>query len=299
MGYRNIVISSPAELRVKHSQLVVKTLEEHSFPLEDINAIMLENPKATLNAYLLNELGERGICTFVCNQKHMPTSLILPFKTHYHKVKMLQLQLGVKKPLEKKIWQQIVMQKIQNQGEVLRLLDLAQWEEVVSIASKVKTGDGDNMEAVAAAKYFKLLFGKAFTRSDESGVNAALNYGYAIVRGHICRTLVMHGLEPELGVFHANNYNTFNLADDFIEVYRPVIDLFVATHMELFEDELTSEGKHGLFQVVNMNVKSGGELHPVHYAIERTVQSYVRTLKSGELDLRLCSILPLVPHTYE
>lgn len=302
MGYRNLMISSACKLSVKNAQLLVEVYETgqtHSVPLEDINAIMLESQDISLNTYLLNALGENGICTFICDQKHLPSALVLPFESNYRQTKMLHLQLSVKKPFVKQLWQEIVSQKIENQGEVLRILARPEWEKIKNFANHVKSGDNENTEAVAAAQYFPALFGKGFTRRDGSGINAGLNYGYAILRGHICRSLVIHGLQTELGLFHSNQLNQFNLADDFIEIFRPVMDLYVAEHLELFELGLSPKGKQELFHVLSMDMKVEGAFHPVHYAIELMVQSYCRALEQGVAKLCLCSVCPLKLHRYE
>lgn len=302
MGYRNVMVSSPARLSVKNAQLQVEvegTEEVHSVPLEDMNALMLENQAISLNTYLLHALGEAGICTFVCDSKHLPSALVLPFQQHYKQTKMLHLQLSVKKPFVKQLWQDIIIQKIENQAEVLRLMDRPQWEKIKKLASLVKTGDNDNTEAVAAAQYFPALFGKGFHRRSGDAFNGGLNYGYAILRGHVCRSLVVHGLQTELGLFHENQLNQFNLADDFIEIFRPVVDLYVATQPHLFEHGLTTEGKHGLLQVMNMDMKVEGSFHPVHYAIKLMVQSYCRAMEQEEAKLSLCSVCALQRHRYE
>ncbi len=299
MGYRNLVISSPAKLQVKRQQLVIQTESVHTIPLEDINAIMLENQSITLNTYLLNALGEAGICTFVCNAQHLPTAVVLPFATHYRQPKMLRLQLDVKKPFTKKLWQEIISQKIHNQAQVLHLVKSPVCEKLKELAAHVRSGDPDNTEAVAARQYFPALFGRGFTRSYDNGINAGLNYGYAILRGHVVRSLVVHGLQTELGVFHENQLNQFNLADDFVEVFRPVVDLFVVKNPSLFQEDLTPLAKQSLVKLVSMDILVDGAKHPIHYAIELMVQGYCRGLERGEAILPLFQICPLKLHTYE
>ncbi len=299
MGFRNIIISSPAKLSIHHTQLKIETDCCHHVPLEDINALLIEHLQVTLSAYALQALAESGVCTFICNTKHIPSAILTGFKSHFHQTRMLQLQLDASKPFKKKLWQHIIKQKITNQARVLELAGRQQDTQLRQRAEMVQSGDAGNLEASAAALYFPALFGDDFIRTYDSAINAALNYGYAIIRGHICRSLVLHGLEASLGLFHRGMTNAFNLADDLIEPYRPLIDLYVYQNREKLEVELSSTVKHELFALVNMDMQLDGERQPLHYAVKRTVQSLAKALKSDTPTILLPSIVPLEHHQYE
>ncbi|MEG2295758.1 MAG: type II CRISPR-associated endonuclease Cas1, partial [Oscillospiraceae bacterium] len=270
MAYRNLFISSSAKLTTQNNNLVVTNEVGHSIPLEDINSIMIESRQVNISSSLLSKVAENKICLFICDEKHMPCGVMLPFNAHFKKLAVLESQFNLLKPLKKNIWKQIVMQKIENQAKVLEIMEIKSYETVACIAKKVSSGDSENMEAVAASKYFKLLFGKDFTRGQENGINACLNYGYAILRGMIARTLVVYGFEPSIGLFHKSKVNAFNLADDIIEVYRPIVDLYTIQNIEFIEPQnyLTPKLKQGIYNLINLNVISAGEKHSVTYAID-------------------------------
>lgn len=296
MAYRHIMITNSINLRAANNMLIIDNI--HSVPIEDIDSILIENHKANISAYLMGKLADDGVCVFFCDAKHMPNAVLTPLNCHSRKTKILRAQINIKTPVLKKLWKEIIKAKIENSAKVLEILGIE--SNLLDISKKVLSGDSTNMEAVAAAKYFKELFGGEFTRRSDTCINACLNYGYAILRGLIARTLVVYGFEPSIGIFHHSELNSFNLADDIIEVYRPVVDLYVAMNLENLEGELTPDIKQGLYNVLNLNVFSDGEKHTVSYAIERTIKSLSSIfIKSADTKLKLCKIMNLEIHEYE
>lgn len=166
-----------------------------------------------------------------------------------------------------------------------------------SCAERVRSGDTDNVEATGAQIYFPALFGDGFTRGQDCGLNAALNYGYAILRGAMARHLAVYGFIPSLGLHHCNRLNSFNLADDLMEPFRPVVDRLAYV---LFQDtqELTPQSKRHLFNCLNMDIISGGQKHSVSYAMERLVQSLIRAMEEKK-SLILPELVELHQHRYE
>lgn len=134
------------------------------------------------------------------------------------------------KPLQKRLWQQVVIQKIRNQALCLQLLELDGHEELLRMCKEVQSGDRTHVEAKAAAYYFRCMYGLGFSRGNDHIINSALNYGYAIIRGMIARSIICYGLEPSIGIFHHSELNNYNLADDMIEPFRPLVDLYVSSH---------------------------------------------------------------------
>ena len=161
----------------------------------------------------------------------------------------------------------------------------------------MQSGDKTNAEASAAAIYFRYLFGGEFTRSDESPINAALNYGYAIVRGYLARIIASHGFEPSLGLHHHSELNPFNLADDLIEPFRPLVDLFVFQKCDFAEFDITT--KRELQNILNYEMLSGGERHTMAYAAERFVNSVIAAYDSPDRKLLVPSFCELKRHEYE
>lgn len=297
MAFRNIMIENPAHISVKNSQLVIKTDSEHSIAIEDISAILIESRQSTITTAALSVLGQCGCAVFVCDEKHMPCAVLNSFSQHSRQLSVLKNQLDMGEVLRKHLWQSIVISKIRNQARCLSI-NSKQADGLFALSDEVRSGDSGNIEATAAMRYFPLLFGRAFSRSSDSGINAGLNYGYAILRGCVARNLAVYGFHPSLGLHHKSELNGFNLADDLMEPFRPVVDLLVST---LFDDDtpLTPQNKRMLFNCLNLDILSGGQHHSVAYAIEREVQSLSRSLAVGENKLILPELLELKQHKYE
>ena len=299
MAYRNIFVSSASKISLKNQQLIIKTDEEYSFPLEDISSIILESNQSNLSAAALSECAKKGVLVYFCDERHLPCGIITGFNTHSRKYKILQAQIQMKETLKKHLWSKIVEQKIKNQAEVLKLLGLSGHEQILSLSKKVKLNDKDNMEAVAAAKYFKLLFGEGFSRGQDTIINARLNYGYAIVRGLVCRSITVYGMEPALGIHHHSQLNAFNLADDIMEIFRPMVDYCVYQMAGSEGEKLTQRDKQALYHLANCDVLYDSQKHPLFYGIEKVVQTVQSSILNGEERLNLCTILLLRQHEYE
>ena len=299
MPFRSLIIESPASISLRNEQLVIRTDSDHPVPIEDISAILLENRQSTITTAALSRLGQCGCAVYICDERHMPCAILMPFYQHSRALSVLRSQMEASEPLQKRMWQAIIKEKIHNQAICLQLAGKREEaEHLFSLAERVRSGDTENVEATAAQYYFRMLFGEDFTRGEDSGINAGLNYGYAILRGCIARTLAVYGFQPALGIHHRSTLNAFNLADDLIEPYRPVIDLLVLQNMSA-TDELTPAVKRMLFNCLNLDILSGGQHHSVAYAIERTVQSLSASLAEKQNALILPTLLPTMQHRYE
>jgi CRISPR-associated protein Cas1 len=214
---------------------------------------------------------------------------------------MLYAQFELGKPLQKNLWQTVVKRKIKNQSLCLKFLNKPGWQELDEMANSVKSGDTENVEAVAAAYYFPKLFGAGFVREDDRIENSAMNYGYAVIRGGIARNLVMHGLEPCIGIHHHSELNNFNLADDMIEPYRPLVDLMVATeHFDSdLDSDLTPELKKKLFNVTNYLLFQKGKRVRAMTSIDRSTASLAKSVTESETLLELPELIPLEEGRYE
>lgn len=293
--YRNILINNPAKIFQQNKQLMVEVDGVHKFPIEDVATLVIDNQQTSITTNCLNMLAEQGVCVIVCNDKHMPSGCMMPVSAYHRRLPMLKLQMSQSKVKIKHLWQQIIKQKIANQGKCLELM--GHDDDVSILAGRVKSGDTDNVEGVAAARYFKNLFGNGFSRDEDIPVNGRLNYGYAIIRAYIARQLASYGLETSVGLFHHSELNNFNLADDIIEPFRPVVDLQAAS-ME-GETELTPAVKSQLIGILSHDVDLNGERQPVSYAIEKVVQNLIRCFKDEADSLILPRLLPIAVHEYE
>jgi len=299
MAYRNIFISNEAKLRLRNKQLIVDNGEELSFPIEDIRSIVIDNAYTTLSAKLISKLSEDGVCVIVCDDRHTPSAAMMPIGVYCRVNKRVTLQFEQSKPKLKRIWQELVKAKINNQAKCLELNSVPKSEELYSIAKTVASGDSTNREGYSARMYFRSMFGNDFTRDDENGINAALNYGYAIFRSFIAKTLVAYGLEPSVGIHHKNQLNAFNLADDIIEPFRPIVDNYVLKNYREWGEGFLTAQKAELVLLLNCSVTVDGKRHSAANATELAVQSIISSFENDEVKLKLPELNELSYFDYD
>lgn len=287
---RTLYFGNSAYLCLKDNQLVVNKKDEEpkTVPIEDVGFIVLDSPQITLSCALLNFLVENNCAVITCDSKHLPSGLFLPLSGNTLQSERFQCQIEASLPLKKQLWQQTIQQKILNQAKVLQCMRNCPAKNMLAWANNVRSGDADNREAVAAAYYWKELFPEIenFTR-DRFGVppNSIFNYGYAILRGVVARSLVASGLLPTLGIHHSNRYNAYCLADDIMEPYRPIVDKLIVEKLnELNEipEELTKEIKISLLQIPVLDTKIDGKRSPLMNAVATTTTSLYRCF-AGEM----------------
>lgn len=301
MVWRSVVINQPARLKREHFALLVEQEQAARVPFEDIAVIVLNHREITLTHPVLSACAEYGIGLYATGDNHQPSGVFLPFQSHSRATKMLRLQLALDKPTGKRAWSAIVRAKVENQAYCLRTLGAGDAERLESYARRIRSGDAGNMEAQASAYYFPQLFGRSFHRSQEGWTNAALDYGYAVLRGACARALVAHGLLPTVGIFHSSEQNAFNLADDLIEPYRPVVDLHVATSRKTDDAaDLSPADKAALVGLLNVDVAMPRGVMSVLASVEQAAESLARLYEGGsELMLEMPRIIGLKQHRYE
>lgn len=254
---RIIDISEPAYLHVQHQQLLIDKNKTTigQVPIEDLGVLILQHPAIVITQQTIILCQKNKVVIVFCDNKHLPYSIILPIgEGHTLHNKILKQQLSISEPIKKRLWKQIVVQKIQQQAKTLALLN-KNTTRLDYLAKQVKTGDTTNTEAVAAQHYWKSLFGKAFKRDPElEGINLLLNYGYAIIRAMIARGICGAGLHPALGLFHSNQYNSLCLADDLMEVFRPWVDSIVYNMYQQSNLEISRENKQPFLELLSIEV---------------------------------------------
>lgn len=298
---KTLEFSNPAYLSLSNEQLVIKLPEvEKAFslpesfkkdsirtiPIEDIGVMILDNKQITVTQGVLEKLLENNCAVITCDNSHMPVGLMLPLCGNTTQSERFRDQIDASLPLKKQLWQQTIKQKIENQAVVLNSTRGEIVKNMLVWANDVKSGDPDNYEARAAAYYWKSLFPKieGFTRERE-GVppNNLLNYGYAILRAVVARSLVGSGLLPTLGIHHHNRYNAYCLADDIMEPYRPFVDKLVIEITDTNDnyENLTKELKIKLLSIPVLDVKINGARSPLMIAVGQTTASLYKCF-SGE-----------------
>ena len=282
MAWRVIGISNPAQLSVKDHQLVIKQDETVNLPIEDIDALILDSYGLTFTTNLITELTSSGTTVVICDEKHLPSSVILPYSKHSRQAKVSRQQLAMGATLKKQLWSRLIVQKITNQADVLAKFG---YDNTLlrTLASEVKSGDPTNRESQAARLYFSALLDDA-TRRKPIWHNAALNYGYAMVRSHIARHIAARGLIASQGIFHRSELNSFNLADDIIEPYRAIVDDYILSvvalrHIGDDDQSLTKEDRQLIVGVLDTPAMLQGKQFTLKHAIERTVESFVQAIQ--------------------
>ncbi len=301
MVWRSVVINRPAKLKREHFALVVEQEQSARVPFEDIAVIVLNHREITLTHPVLSACADYGIGLYSTGDNHQPNGVFMPFLQHSRATRMQRLQLSLDKPSTKRAWARIVQVKIGNQARCMDLLGVAGADRLASYARRVRSGDGGNLEAQASAYYFPQVFGRSFHRSQESWTNAALDYGYAVLRGACARALVAHGMLPSLGLFHSSEQNAFNLADDLIEPYRSIVDLHVAQQPERSDDaELQPTDKVALVGLLNVDVAMPRGQMSVLASIEQAAEALARLYDGGsEQVLELPCLIKLRQHAFE
>jgi CRISP-associated protein Cas1 len=298
--WRSVMISKPAKLKREHFSLAIEQEATAFVPFEDIAVVVLNHREISLTHSVLSACAEYGISLFATGDNHQPSGVFLPFLQHSRATRMLRLQLELPKPIAKQTWAAIVRGKISNQAECLRLVGADGHDRLESYARRIRSGDSENLEGQAAAFYFPKLFDANFHRSQDRWTNAALNYGYAVLRGTIARGLVAHGLLPSLGLFHSSEQNAFNLADDLIEPFRPLVDLYVATQTTHDDNELQPTDKVALVALLNTDIGMPRGVMSALSAIEQAVESLVRIYDGGGASvLELPTLIGLQQHRAE
>ena len=222
--WRTLIVTAGEKLTVKDNWLhVYSPQQEARVPIGDLYSVVVDNRQALLSVSVLTQLAGAGIHVLLCDDKHLPCAELLPLALHYRPLTVLQKQMALSQGFKDLLWQRIVMAKIQNQAKALRLAGVgaSKAKKLEELALRVLPGDAGNREAQAAKLYFPALFGAGFTRVQGDVTNAALNYGYAIIRSAVSKTVAGYGYSGVLGLHHIGPGNAFNLADDLMEPLRP------------------------------------------------------------------------------
>lgn len=286
MSLRVVSVSAPAVLRLSGECLIVEKPEGAGgrVPLDDTGVLILDGEAITLTHELLAACANRNVAVVTADVRHLPNGLLLPLAGHSTHTEVLRKQIAATLPTKKRVWRTIVRHKILAQADLVRSLGQDD-ARLRGLAARVRSGDPDNVEGAAAALAFERVFGWAFLRDrDEPGLNAMLNYGYAVVRAAVARAVVGAGLHPALGVQHRNRFNALCLADDAMEPLRPIVDRLVydlaAGGPTL--DDLVPPVKKRLIAALGWSVTFAGARLPLFVGLERYAASLRRAVCEGD-----------------
>ncbi|MCX7800332.1 MAG: type II CRISPR-associated endonuclease Cas1 [Fimbriimonadales bacterium] len=269
MSHRYLEIEGPCRVSVHLGLLEVSrpSSQPETFPCGDLAVLVLHGPGIELAGEAVQRLAAENVALVWCDAKRLPCFLALPVAAHPQHSKVLRQQIAAALPTQKRVWQSLVQAKLRNQAIVLERIGGSSRRKTASrlreLASLVRSGAPDNVEGVGAQLYWPSLFGEGFVRdTDQPGLNAALNYAYAVLRACVARAIVGAGLHPALGVFHRNQFNSFALADDAMEPLRPWVDLSVAENARLFhgEEGLSPRSKRALLSFFLRRIRYQGKM---------------------------------------
>jgi CRISPR-associated protein Cas1 len=298
MAWKGLHLSEAARLSLADGQCCVKQEKgEVRIAIEDLAYAVIDTPQASLSSALLSALMEAGVAVIFTDAKHAPSGMALPFHRHHRQGGVAKLQIGAKDGLKRRLWQAIVRTKIVNQAAALAAIGHQDAPTLKEIARHVEPDDPENVEARAARFYWGRLF-EDFTREDETDRrNALLNYGYAVARAGVARALVASGFLPAIGVKHEGAANAFNLADDFVEPFRPFVDLLAR---RTFADGdrasgMTIDDRRAMAGALNLNARVGESVVTLLVAAESAAASLARALEYEKPALLELPILETAP----
>ena len=279
MSWRTIVISKRAKLDLQLGYMVVRSEEVTKIVLSEISTILIESTAVSLTTGLLAELSKRKIKVIFCDEKRNPSSELVSYYGSHDTSNKVRKQIAWKQNTKEAVWTEIVTEKIRKQKEILEILGKEESEILSSYIKEITWNDGTNREGHAAKVYFNALFGLDFTRTEDNLINAALNYGYSIILSSFTREIVANGYITQLGLFHDNMFNQFNLASDLMEPFRPLVDKCVLG-MKL--DQFEHEEKMWLVDILNQAVQIDGKIQYVSNAIKIYCKSVFDALNEDD-----------------
>ena len=282
MSWRTIVITKRAKLDLQLGFMVVRGEHTTKVALNEIAVVLIESTAVSLTTSLLAELTKRKVKVIFCDEKRNPSSELVSYYGSHDTSNKIRKQIAWRQNTKEAVWTEIVSEKIRKQKELLELLGKEEAELLSSYLQQIAWNDETNREGHAAKVYFNALFGLDFTRTEDNLINAALNYGYSIILSSFTREIVANGYITQLGLFHDNMFNQFNLASDLMEPFRPLVDKCVlGMKLEQFEHE----EKMWLVDILNQEVQIDGKIQYVSNAIKIYCKSVFDALNEDDLSL--------------
>lgn len=286
MGWRIIYIEDANSVKLYLDNIKITTnKDEVLIPLLDIHTLVIDNQMITMTVPLLNKCAEYNVNVILCSMEHMPSCEITSLDGNFQAPQILKKQINWNDDIKKVLHQKIMKNKIENQAMLLKTLNKSKdvFDHMIKFCEEVELSDSTNREGLAAKIYFRELFGKDFKRFDEDVLNAGLNYGYAILRSQISKTIVAKGLNPSIGIIHKGYNNPFNLSDDIIEVFRPIIDEYVYKKM----NEAIFFSRNNRLEIIEQTTKDvyvDGKRQSIFNGIRIFVEQIMECFETGDVD---------------
>lgn len=280
MTWRTIILTNESKISLRMNHLIISCETTTTVPLDEMGLLLIENPNISLTGHILNALAAKKITTIICDRKHDPSIVVHPVYGHHRQAQRIKEQIDWSEENKAFLWKEIVKQKIINQQKLIDYFDLKGGDSFTNLINDVQMGDETNREAVAAKQYFIALFGNGFVRMDEDVRNWGLNYGYAILQSLFSRQIVGKGLLTELGIHHSNASNQYNLASDFMEIYRPIVDFVVYQYLK--GDVFEKGEKRKIIKIVEFKIWMKDKQYYLEQNIQLYVEKMIEFLKTGD-----------------
>lgn len=279
MSWRTVILSKEAKLSLRMEHLIISGETVNRIPLEEIGFMLIENPNIQLTGHLINALSEHRIVTLICDAKMKPATVVNSVYGHHRQSRHIAMQASWLEERKGYLWQEITKQKIENQRRLLLHLKKEGTEELGMFRDQVEAFDATNREGHAAKVYFNRLFGPDFSRGLDEPRNWALNYGYVVLHSLIARQIVSRGYLTEIGIFHANEFNQMNLASDFVEVFRPLVDYIVH---EQITDTFGKEEKRMVLKMLEYKIQIRNSKQYLQTGAQFYLDSCLQYMNDGE-----------------
>ena len=290
MSFKQIFIKNKSYLSYQNNSMSVKNEFTNTLVcLDDIDIIIIENQQTTITSALLSNLAQSNISVVFVDDKYNPSAISMGLYKNSRTSKIQKSQININKPRLNRLWQTVIYSKVLNQADILNTIKKDGY--LYSLLKRINSGDKNNIEAISASYYFKELFGKDFYRNNsEDNRNIALNYGYSILRSSIIRYIIAYGLNPSFGMWHSSELNAFNLADDLIEPFRPIVDKYVLKNINK-NNPISSINKQELVALLYSKIKNNQEENiSVNEAIKNIVASYQSFCLNKRDDIELFTL---------
>lgn len=287
MGWRTIYIEDSHKVSLYLNNLKIESGDgQYVVPISDIDTVIFNNYKMYITVQLLCKLSQNNVCVIICEKNGLPEVVMSPITGNFSAFRQQELQLNLSAEQKARLWQRLIEGKIQNQINVVHAcIPKSQGlMHLQTFCQEVEPNDSTNREGLAAKVYFRALFGTDFLRERESddAVNIALNYGYAVMRAMLARSVVAKGLLPTIGIKHRNPYNHFNLTDDFIEPYRPIVDQWVWHNIHVPQELFTRDKRIGLLEELSGKIYYDNKKYGIAQSMNLYVDNIIHYMETGD-----------------
>lgn len=282
MSWRTVVISSSAKLDYQMGYLIVRNQDVVKIHISEISILIIETTSVSLTSALLCELTKKKIKVIFCDEKRNPSSELIPYYGSHDTSMKVRKQIAWSDDIKTSVWTEIVAEKIRKQAENLDKWNKSESQMLYEYISQIEFGDATNREGHAAKVYFNALFGLDFTRTSENSINAALNYGYSLLLSCCARETALNGYITQLGLFHDNIFNQFNLASDLMEPFRPIVDDIVRA---ITPDKFEHDEKIELLKLLQKEIIIAGRKESVNNAMKIYCRSIFDALNDSDISL--------------